>query len=308
MGKLKRRLVGAAALISALALLPLLGASAASSVPRFSHILVIIAENKEFGQVIGNSRMPNLNGWAKSHTLLSEYYAVAHPSLPNYLALIGGDYFGILEDCVNCLVKARNLADLLEAGGRTWKTYQESLPEPGFTGIAFGKYVIRHNPFVYFESIRNDPARRQRCVVPLNQLALDLEQDGLPDFSFIVPDLCNSSHDCGLEVTDAWLGQTVGSILNSAAFDGQSLLVITFDEGTTDKGGRASSAASGGGKVATILISPLVKPGFRDKTTYSHYSLLRTIAASWGLEELGRAADPSTNLILLPWKDGITRQ
>lgn len=308
MGKLERRLVGALALMSALAPLPLLGASAASSVPRFSHVLVIVAENKEFGQVIGSSRMPNLNRWAKQYALLKEYYAVTHPSLPNYIAMISGDYFGIQENCLNCFVRARNLADLLEAGGRTWKTYQESLPEPGFIGYSSGTYVMRHNPFVYFESIRNDADRLRGSVVPLSHLAADLEQAELPDFAFIVPDLCNSSHDCGLEVTDAWLGKTVGSILNSAAFDGQSLLVITFDEGTTDKGGGASSAATGGGKVATVLISPLVKSGFGDKTTYSHYSLLKTIAASWGLEELGRAADPSTNLILLPWKDVITRQ
>jgi hypothetical protein len=95
---------------------------------------VIVAENKEFNQVIGNRRMPNFNGWAKSHALLNEYYAVTHPSLPNYLALVAGDYFGIQQDCMNCLVQATSLADLLEAGGRTWKTYQESLPEPGFTG------------------------------------------------------------------------------------------------------------------------------------------------------------------------------
>jgi phosphatidylinositol-3-phosphatase len=266
----------------------------APSVPRFSHVLVIVAENKEFDQVIGSSKMRNLNGWAKNYALLREYYAVAHPSLPNYIALIGGDHFGILEDCVNCFVKARSLADLLEAGGRTWKTYQEGLPEPGFIGAFSGKYVMRHNPFVYFESLRNDADRLRRSVVPLSQLTPDLEQGRLPDFSFIVPDLCNSSHDCGLDVTDAWLGAVVGSILSSPAFDSQSLLVLTFDEGRTDKGG--------GGRVATVLISPLVKPGYVDKTPYSHYSLLKTIAVSWGLEGLRHAADSATNVITLPWK------
>jgi len=276
--------------------------AAAGSVPKFSHVLMIVIENKEFNQVIGSGRMPNLNGWAKRYALLKEYYAVTHPSLPNYIAMIGGNYFGIQDDCLNCFVRARNLADILEEAGRTWKTYQEALPEPGFIGTSSGTYVMRHNPFVYFESVRNDPARLQRSVVPLSHLTQDLGQAKLPDFAFIVPDLCNSSHDCGLEITDAWLGGVVGSILGSPAFDRNSLLAITFDEGTTDKGGPGSNAPAGGGRVATVLISPLVKPGYADKTPYSHYSFLKTIAAAWGLEELGHAADPSTNVITLPWR------
>jgi len=303
MGKLSCWCVTPVVLISALSGLASARASAAPVIPRFSHVLVIVAENKEFDQVIGSSKMRNFNGWAKSYALLREYYAVAHPSLPNYIALIGGDHFGILEDCVNCFVKARSLADLLEADGRTWKTYQEDLPGPGFIGTFSGKYVMRHNPFVYFESLRNNADRLQRSVVPLSQLAPDLEQGRLPDFSFIVPDLCHSSHDCGLDVTDAWLGGIVGSILSSPAFDSRSLLVVTFDEGTTDKGARGSSGPAGGGRVATVLISALVKPGYVDKTPYSHYSLLKTIAVSWGLEGLRHAADPATNVIALPWKD-----
>ncbi len=303
MGKFMSWLGAPVVLISALSGLASAQASAPPAIPRFSHVLVIVAENKEFDQVIGSSKMRNLNGWAKNYALLREYYAVAHPSLPNYIALIGGDHFGILEDCVNCFVKARSLADLLEAGGRTWKTYQEGLPEPGFIGAFSGKYVMRHNPFVYFESLRNDADRLRRSVVPLSQLSPDLEQGRLPDFSFIVPDLCNSSHDCGLDVTDAWLGGVVGSILISPAFDSQSLLVLTFDEGRTDKGAGGSSAPAGGGRVATVLISPLVKPGYVDKTPYSHYSLLKTIAVSWGLEGLRHAADSATNVITLPWKD-----
>jgi phospholipase C len=287
----------AGALLSSLAARPV----AAGPVPRFSHIIVIVAENKEFGEVIGNREMPNLNGWAKSYALLREYYAVTHPSLPNYLALVAGDYFGIQEDCINCLVRATSLADLLEAGGRTWKTYQEGLPEPGFTGSESGKYVIKHNPFVYFEAVRSDPARLERSVVPLSHLTPDLEQAKLPDFSLIVPDLCNSSHDCGVQVTDAWLGRVVGSILASPAFDRDCLLALTFDEGNTNKAARGLSQRTGGGKIATVLISPWVKKGCVDKTPYSHYSLLKTIAAAWGLRALGHAADPAVNVIAFPW-------
>jgi phospholipase C len=275
---------------------------AARPVPKFSHIIIIVIENKEFEETVGNPIMPNFNRWAKEYTLLTQYYAVTHPSLPNYIALISGDYFGIQSDCSDCLVQARSLPDVLEESGRSWKTYQEGLPEAGFTGTVAGNYAVKHNPFVYFDAIRSDPTRCRRSVVPLSQLAADLEKDGLPDFLFIVPDLCNSSHDCGLEVTDAWLGNVVNGILKSPAFGKDSLLVLTFDEGSSDRGCCGSPPLAVGGRIATVLISPLVKRGFHDKTPYSHYSLLKTIAAAWGLEELGNAAHQATNVISLPWQ------
>jgi phospholipase C len=271
-------------------------------VPKFSHVLVIMIENKEFDQVIGNAKMPNFNGWAKKYALLTQYYAVTHPSLPNYVALISGDFFGLQSDCIDCYLQAQSLPDLLEAGGRSWKTYQESLPSAGFTGNFSGKYAKKHNPFLYFDAIRLDPARCQRSVVPLTQLAVDLEQGNLPDYAFIVPNLCNSSHDCGVNITDKWLGRVVNSILQSSAYDRNCLIVLTFDEGTTNQGCCGSPALANGGRIATVLISPLVKTGFEDSTPYTHYSLLKTIAAAWGLEELGHAADSEASLIALPWQ------
>jgi hypothetical protein len=140
-------------------------------------------------------------------------------------------------------------------------------------------------------------------VVPLTQLDIDLKEDQLPDFSFIVPDLCHSSHDCDVKVTDAWLGHIVDSILNSPAFDQNSLLVLTFDEGTTNEGCCGPSPLAQGGRIATALISPLVKKGFEDPTAYSHYSLLKTILVSWKLEQLGHSCAPETSLIVLPWQN-----
>lgn len=271
-------------------------------VPVFSHVVVIVTENREFEDIIGSTKMPNFNGWAKQYALLTEYYGVTHPSLPNYLTMISGDYFGIQSDCTDCYVRAQSLPDLLEAAGRTWKTYQEGLPKPGFTGPGSGRYAQRHNPFVYFDAIRLNPERCRRCVVPLDDLASDLEQDRLPDFSFIMPDLCNSAHDCGIQVNDAWLSRIVNSILKSPSFDRTSLIVLTFDEGTTARSCCGSPPLAAGGRIATVLISPLVKPGFRDATPYSHYSLLKTIAASWNLKELGHAANPAVNLISLPFQ------
>ena len=271
----------------------------AGTIPKFSHVLIVIIENKEFGEVIGNPRMPNLNRWAGEYALLTHYYAITHPSLPNYLALVSGDFFGIQSDCVDCFVDGPSLPDLLEASGRSWKAYIEGLPAAGFLGSYSGRYAMKHNPFVYFNAVRKDPARLTRSVVRLAELADDLDKNALPDYAFIVPDMCNSAHDCGVEVTDAWLGGVVGSILKSPAFNASSLLVLTFDEGATDRG---CCGLAKGGWIATVLISPLVKPGFKDATPYSHYSLLKTILRSWALGDLGHTADPGVSLIVSPWR------
>lgn len=272
------------------------------AVPKFSHVIVIFFENREYGDVIGNSKFKNFNGYARSHTLLTRYFGVTHPSLPNYLALLGGDTFGIRTDCVDCFINARSLPDLLESSGRTWKSYHEGLPEAGFTGPFQGNYAMKHNPFVYFDAIRNDPDRLKRGVVPLSELEADLAAGTLPDFAFISPDMCHSGHDCDSAISDAWLARIAGLVLASPAFDASSLLVLTFDEGTSNQGCCGSKRLANGGKIATVLISPLVRSGFKDPTPYSHYSLLKTIAWSWGLEELGKAADPAVSPIALPWK------
>ena len=105
--------------------------------------------------------------WPSRTPLLTQHYAVAHPSLPNYLALIGGDTFGVTFDCTKCIYNAITLPDLIEASGRTWKAYQEDMPSPCFAGAESGNYAMKHNPFVYFEPIRLDAARCRRSVVPI---------------------------------------------------------------------------------------------------------------------------------------------
>ena len=150
--------------------------------PNFPHIFVIILENKEFGTVIGEHKgMPNLNRWASEYTLLTEYYAIRHPSLPNYLALIGGDTFGVDINCNACYQNAPTLPDLIEASGRTWKGYFEDMPAPCYAGDTH-IYVQKHNPFVYFDSIRLDAERCQRSVVPLTQLNADLAANAAAGF------------------------------------------------------------------------------------------------------------------------------
>ena len=226
--------------------------------------------------------------WQSKTFLLTNYFAVSHPSLPNYLALVSGGTQGVTSDCTDCFVKAPNLADLIESSGRTWKTYQESMPAACTVGDA-GNYAQKHDPFIYFDSIRLDPTRCDKSVVPLTQLSSDLAANAFPNFAFIMPNLCNSGHDCSSDVVDAWVKQMVTQLQASSALGTNSLIAITYDEGNKDSvGSCCGMGAQAGGKVATILISPEARPGFADPTAYSHYSLLKTILTAWNFKAPGR--------------------
>jgi phospholipase C len=275
-------------------------AGGSSQVPNFSHVLIMIFENTEYSSVAGSSAWPEFNQLAKQYALLTRFYAVTHPSLPNYIALTSGSTQGITSDCTTCFVNAVNLPDQVETSGRTWKAYLESMPSACRLGDA-GNYAQKHNPFVYYNDIRTNLARCQNHDVPLTQLDSDLANHTLPDFAWITPDLCNDAHNCPASTADSFLAAQVSKILGSASFDQDSLLVILFDEGSTNAS-CCGLSYSAGGNIAALLISSLVKPGFQDPTPYSHYSLLKTIEKGWNLPYLGYAADAATSLISAPWK------
>lgn len=261
----------------------------AGALPSFSHIFVIVMENTEYSGIIGNASAPYINSLASTYGLATQYYAVSHPSLPNYLALTGGDTFGIGSDCTDCFVNAPNLVDVLEAGHKTWRAYMEGMPSPCFVGDAY-PYMQKHDPFIYFDDVRNNPARC-RNIVPLTGLAADLSAATVPDFVWITPNMCHDMHDCSTATGDQWLSQEVPLILASPAWNQGGALVITWDEGTSSDG---CCAYASGGRVATLVVSPLGKPHFQSATPHDHYSLLRTIADAWRLTEPGHAADPAT--------------
>jgi phospholipase C len=272
-----------------------------SSVPNFQHIVMIVFENKGFETVIGNPLMPQFNELAREYTLLTDYHAVGHPSLPNYLALIGGDTFNVRRDCIDCFIDAPSLPELIEQSGRTWRTYQEDMPEACFVGNQ-GQYAQRHNPFIYFDGVRLNQSRCEQSLVPFTELKKDIDAGSLPNFLFITPNLCNDSHDCSLDVADAWLANLMSTLAPALDKTGEPyLVVVLFDEAERAKG-FGQLLASGGGRVPVVLFSPLVKKGFEDSTSYNHYSLLKTISAAWGLSYLGQAADQSNSLITAPWK------
>jgi hypothetical protein len=267
---------------------------AGGAVPSFSHVFVIVMENHEYNSVIGNPAAPYTNGLIASYGLATNYYAVSHPSLPNYLALTAGSTFGIASDCTTCYVSATNIADQVEGSGRSWKAYMEDMPVPCYMGASSSKYAMKHNPFMYYNDIRNNPARCAAHVAPFTQFWVDMSSGRVPDFVWITPNMCNDTHDCPVGTGDDWLRSVVPTITGSAAFRNGGVLFITWDEGTTNAG---CCSGSWGGHVATLVIAPNAITGFRSSVAENHYGLLRTIEDGFHLGHLG-AAGWASNLSL----------
>jgi hypothetical protein len=255
-------------------------AAPAKSAPSFRHVIVVFFENKEFGSIIGSSSAPRFNRLAKRYALMTRFHGVTHPSLPNYIAFVSGSTQGIDSNCTRCSVDARSLADTIEESGRTWKTYAEGLPSPGFTGATSGRYAKKHNPFLYFDPVLASQERRER-VVPYDRFKSDLAGGSLPDFSLVIPDMCNSMHDCSVRTGDQWLSRFIDPLLKGSLLK-DSVVFVTFDEGKSD--------VRGGGHIATLAVGPTVRRGSRYTAVNDLYGLLRTIEDAWRLPRLGKSA------------------
>jgi acid phosphatase len=264
----------------ALAMVTMFTSSAAVSstaIPSFDHIFVIVMENKSFNDLIGNSSAPYLNSLAQSNGLAANYFALTHPSLPNYLMMTAGDNYGDTTDCDACWLSAPNIAvDRVETSGRTWKAYYESMTSNCQTSDS-SLYNHLVNPWVYYNDIRTNPTECNR-VVPYANLSTDLAAAATtPNFAWIGPNMCDNMHDCSIATGDTWLANNVPTILNSPAFTTQrSLLVITWDEDNYDMNNQ----------VPAILIGSGVTPGYRSTIASNHYSLLKTIETAWAFAPL----------------------
>jgi hypothetical protein len=263
-------------------------ASRPHSVPRLRRIVVVVMENKSCADVIGSREAPYLDRLAARSAFASRYYGLAHPSLPNYLGLVGGSTFGITSDCTDCRVRAPNLVDQLERAHVSWKAYMEGMPVPCFAGAEAGRYVKRHDPFAYFVDVASSRSRCRR-VVPLSQLDRDIARNALPRFVWITPDLCHDMHDCSVSSGDRFLARLVPQL--ERAVGPRGAIFVTWDEGD-DAAGCCERAA--GGQVPLIVTGPAARPGGRSAVSYDHYSLLRTIEDAFSLPHLRGAACPCT--------------
>jgi phosphatidylinositol-3-phosphatase len=247
--------------------------------PALDHVFVIMLENHSQSSVIDDPNAPFLTGLAHTYGMADNYYGVTHPSMPNYLASIAGDNFGIQDDMDQNVLNLdrRNLVDQLESHHIRWDAYMDTLPAnkldrfgPSVNGSTVSLYAKKHNPFVLFDDIKNNPARMDH-VRDYTQLATDLNAPGAPQFVWISPNQCNDMHggvfvavpghaetpcpygsakddtnDAALkQKADAFVHGAVDTIRHSKAWTKHSAIVIVTDEndftGNTTTGGWESA-------------------------------------------------------------------
>jgi Phosphoesterase family. len=187
-----------------------------------------------------------------------------------------------------------NIVDQLAHARISWKAYMEAIPGACSTVPYAGTYALKHDPFMYYDDVRNSH-RRCRNVVPLGQLSTDLAAGALPRYAWITPNLCHDMHDCSVTTGDAFLSTWVPQIVAGLGTDG--ILVVLFDEGSTSAGCCGGQAA--GGHVAGLIAGPGAGVGVTIRTSVDQYSVLKLIEDAWGLRDMGSAASAPT---ILGWQ------
>jgi len=255
-------------------------------------------ENEEYGEALADRDAGYLRLLARRYGVATQSYAIAHPSLPNYLALTSGSTHGITSDCTECGVAATNIVDQLEAAGISWGAYLEELPRPCFAGAGSGGYARKHDPFVYYADVARSP-RRCAHLQAFPALAQALRAGALPAFVWITPNLCDDGHDCAAASWNAFLARTVPPLLHELGPHG--FLVLTWDEGSSDAG---CCGAAHGGHILTLVAGPDVAAGARDDSPIDHYGVLASVEHALGLAPLAGAADPRAGSLAPLFRDG----
>jgi hypothetical protein len=345
-------------------------ASAGASGPQ--HIFLIMMENHGRDQILGNTAdAPFINSLAARYNVERNYHGVTHPSLPNYLATFSGSFQGIFDDClagadVTCppeefvpdsgdgtdtasltpaqaaaaaatphMFEGKNLVDQVEASGRTWKAYMQSMPSVGYegeyapiiNGTTVKLYAQKHNPFMYFSDINSAGNPRLNDVVPFeNTFSHDLSTGNVPNFVWISPDQCHDMHgitpataalvnlpscgypDSGLDhgaisLGDQFLQQTITQITSSQVWKTtRSSIVVAWDENDYSgySGGPGSPVGAngvvlGGGDAPLLVINSAAGPQHVSNRLADHYTLLSTIEQLWHLGCLANTCSPRTS-------------
>ena len=270
-----------------------------AQVPNSNHVVIVLEENESYSAVIGSASMPYLNSLASENALATQYYANAHPSIGNYFMLTAGQLV-TSNDSLNTTVDVDNIVRHLLAAGKTWKSYAESIPSVGYIGGNQYPYARHHNPLSYFSDVTDSSVQRLN-LVPFTQFGDDLNNNQLPNYSFVVPNLNHDAHDCPtaptgctnnqkLATADAWLKNNIGPLFNNPGFQQDGILIIVFDEGFD------TDTAHGGGHVAALAVGPGARKGFKSTTFYQHQDVLRTTLDALGVHSYPGIAGSSADM------------
>jgi phospholipase C len=251
-------------------------------------VFTVVMENKSRGDILGVPEAPYINSLVKQGAVLEGYHdPYIHPSEPNYLWMVAGENFGILDDddpATHLIASTSHIADQLELAGLSWKTYQQSMGAP--CGVSsHDPYAAKHNPFVFFKDVIEDQERCNAHVVDYSQLDADLASGQVPNYAFITPDLNHDMHDGSIAQGDAWLAAEMPKIFASPAFQNGGVLFLLWDEGSGTFGPDDDPPF--------IVVSPMTNAGTVSHTAYDTSAYLKTVQRMFGLDELPCGKDPS---------------
>lgn len=264
----------------------------AQSVPHSNHVVLVIEENQEFTTV--QSQMPWLTSIGNQYGYAANYQADTSGSLMDYLWLSSGSCesgdcspssvppgsgdFGCTGDSCTSAITDDNIFRILSNTGISWKEYMESYS--GWDGPDTDLYVMRHNPAAWYSDVINNPTL-QNQIVNFSNFATDANNNNLPSYSIVVPNLQDDAHDGTPAEADTWLQNNIAPILNTPPFQpgGDGILIITFDECDAAAGGDCSSGLE---HIYTAVIGPGVVQGTVSNTLYKHENTLRTILQALG--------------------------
>jgi hypothetical protein len=247
--------------------------SAIAGLPQFKHVVIVLFENRGYSQVIGSASAPYFNQLAAEGANFTRAAAETHPSQPNYLALFSGSMQGVTSDACPNTFATPNLAQGLIAAGKTFGGYVDALPAAGATVCTSGNYARKHAPWVNFSNV---PASVTKSFTSFPQAGGDFA--GLPDVSYVIPDMCNDMHNCSVAIGDAWLKAHMSAYATWAKSN-DSLLIVTFDE----------NEGTAGNGIPMIFEGAHVTPGNYTEVI-NHYSVLRMLEDEYALPHNGAAA------------------
>jgi phospholipase C len=254
---------------------------ASASAPVIHHVIVIVMENHSYSEVIGHA--PFVTALAKRCGLATNYHAITHPSLPNYLAMTSGSIHGIHSDCsaASCSVTGPSIFSQVSRHGLRWRAYAESMPTACDRGTN-GLYAARHVPAVYYVRLRSHCRRHVRSLGKLRtgRLHLALHSGHAPAYMFVTPNLCNDMHSCPLLSGDRWLAKWIPMIVASPTYrHGHTAILVVWDEGGANHN-----------QVPLLAISRYTRPGTVSRRLMTHFSLLRATEGMLGIRRyLGKA-------------------
>ncbi|KAK3321280.1 phosphoesterase family-domain-containing protein [Cercophora scortea] len=250
----------------------------------FDRYVQIFLENTDYSKAIANTDLAYL---ASQGISLTNYYAITHPSQPNYIAAVGASTFGCTDDSFYRIGSStKSIIDLLETAGVSWSVYGEDSPYSGFEGnwknaAGANDYVRKHNPVMSYDSVTSNLNRLAKSK-NFTQFNKEVAANTLPQWMFITPNMTNDAHDSSISVAGKWARNWLTPLLANTNFNkARTLVVLTFDEGST----------TGTNQIYSVLLGsaiPAAKIGTTNSTRFTHYSLTKTAELNWDLGSLGQ--------------------